>query len=428
MKKTLILSYFFPPCNLTAAQRIGSWANYLSEFGYYPIVVTRNWTGKEYTEQQRLESSGDAIRIEKNKNAEIHYLPYKATWRDRFFIKSNLSYLYLYLSKTLTAFNLIFQNFFIRFIPFNNLYHHARELLINDKTIQVLIISGSPFEQFYFGYLLKKEFPNIKWIADYRDEWTTSEIIDFVGLKKWICSFQIFSEKKWLKKADLITANTNYASEKLNTFLSKKTKKLLNGFDFELPSQNSTLSFNTLKIVHNGTLYPSQDISLLAEALNEIIIPNDFTVQLSFPGIKIYNEVAEKTEKAFKNTAISLLLTERISSAEVLKMQLNADLLLMVAHKGKKGIIGSKLYEYIGLQKRILLCPSDNDELEETLLSTNLGIVVSEKEQLKLILKDLIAEKMKFGALTTNANIDEINKFNRKNQVKLLADYINELG
>lgn len=428
MKKVLILSYYFPPCNLTAAQRIGSWKKNLPEHGFYPIVVTRNWTGKELTEQQRLESSGDTIRIEKNEKDEIHYLPYIASWRDRCFIKSKANPIYLFLSKILTAVNLLFQNFSIRFIPYNNLYYHSRELIKNDTTIQFLIISGNPFEQFYFGYLLKKEFPNLKWIVDYRDEWTTSEIIDFVGIKKWLWNLQTFTEKKWIKKADLITANTNYACEKLHAFHSKKTKKLLNGFDFKPTNQTPTLSFNTLKIVHNGTLYPTQDISLLAEAFNEIDIPNNFTIQLSFPGIKIFNAVAEKTENMFRSTPISLLLTERIPQTEVLKMQLEADLLLMVAHKGKKGIIGSKLYEYIGLQKRILLCPSDYDELEETLLNTNLGIVVSEKEQLKSILKDLIAEKIKFGALLTNPNLGEISKFNRENQVKLLAEYINELA
>lgn len=43
MKKVLIISYFFPPCNLTASQRSMGWARYLREQGWDPIVVTRNW-------------------------------------------------------------------------------------------------------------------------------------------------------------------------------------------------------------------------------------------------------------------------------------------------------------------------------------------------------------------------------------------------
>ena len=43
MENVLIISYFFPPCNLTASQRAFNWAKYLKEFGYNPIVITRKW-------------------------------------------------------------------------------------------------------------------------------------------------------------------------------------------------------------------------------------------------------------------------------------------------------------------------------------------------------------------------------------------------
>lgn len=428
MKKVLILSYYFPPCNLTAAQRVGSWEKFLPEFGFYPIVVTRNWTGRELSEAQRLENSYPSIEIVQNPKSEVHYLPYSPNFRDHAFIKGQTSIAFRYISKFLTSFQLILQNFTINVIPYNNMYYRARDIISKNPDIKFLLISGNPFEQFYFGYLLKKEFPYIKWIADYRDEWTTSEIIEFKGLKKWLWDFQQIFEKKWISTANLITANTNYACKKLNFFHQKKTNKLLNGFDFELTNQIFSPTFDSLKIVHNGTLYPTQDISLLAEALSEIDVPNNFNIELYFPGIKIDQSVAEKTEKLFKNSKAKTFMTDRVSKDEVLKIQMNADLLLMIAHNGKKGIIGSKLYEYIGLQKRILLCPSDNDELEETILKTNLGIVVSEKDKLKSILLTQIEEKIKFGILKTDPNLIEVNKSNRKNQAILLAQYLNDLA
>ncbi|MFM7666825.1 MAG: glycosyl transferase family 1, partial [Bacteroidota bacterium] len=58
MKKVLIISYFFPPCNLTASNRIAGWKKHLPEFGIYPIIVTRNWTGSELTAEERLMDSG----------------------------------------------------------------------------------------------------------------------------------------------------------------------------------------------------------------------------------------------------------------------------------------------------------------------------------------------------------------------------------
>ena len=43
MKKLLIISYFYPPANFVGAQRTAAWAKYLHEYGYYPIIITRQW-------------------------------------------------------------------------------------------------------------------------------------------------------------------------------------------------------------------------------------------------------------------------------------------------------------------------------------------------------------------------------------------------
>ncbi len=427
MKKVLIVSYFFPPCNLTAAQRPGSWYKYLPEFGFSPIVVTRNWTGKELTEEERLVDSGESLTIIKSTNAEIHYLPYRSSLRDVSFIKSNKNIFFSFLSKCLTALNLFFHNYSVRFIPYNNLYYHSRQVLKDNPDISFLVISGNPFEQFFFGHLLKNEFPNLKWVADFRDEWTTSEIIEFGVLKKWLWKFQRFSEIKWVKNASLITGNTNHAVSKLAAFHQKPTKKLLNGFDFVSAPSQIVSSPNTLKIVHNGTLYPTQDISVFIQGIKQVDIPEDFSVEVYFPGIKIMPNVAQIVEAGFKGSNIKLVLSNRLQQKEVMELQANADLLLMVAHKSRKGIVGSKLYEYIGLQKTILLCPTDDDELEETIEETNLGIVASDEQSVKKVIEQLIALKRSNTSITKEPNLEAVNKYTRKSQAQLLASYLNEL-
>lgn len=427
MKKILIISYFYPPCNLTAAQRPGSWYKYLPEFGFLPIVVTRNWTGKELSEEERLNSSGQNATIIKNKDGEVHYLPYSASLRDISFIRSHTNIFYGLLSKSLTALNLFLHNYFIRFIPYNNLYFHSRQVLQDNPDISFLIISGNPFEQFFFGHLLKKEFPYIKWIADFRDEWTTSEIIEFGFFKKWLWQFQRFSEIKWVKNASLITGNTNHAVSKLAAFHKKPTKKLLNGFDFVSAPSQIVSSPNSLKIVHNGTLYPTQDISVFIQGIKLVHIPDDFSLEVFFPGIKIMPNVAQIVEESFKGSNIKLFLSNRLQQKEVMELQANADLLLMVAHKNRKGIVGSKLYEYIGLQKNILLCPTDNDELEDTISESNLGIVASDTQSVKQVIERLIELKRSDASIAKEPNVEAINKYTRKSQVQLLASYLNEL-
>jgi len=427
LKKVLIISYYFPPCNLTAAQRIGSWEKYLPENGFYPIVVTRNWTGEELTEVQRLQNSGTEIKHIKNEQSEIFYMPYRAALRDRCFAKGQTNRFYRLMSKALTAVYLVGQNFSLRFIPFNNLYYQAQTILKANPDIQHLLISGNPFEQFYFGYLLKKEFSEVKFIADYRDEWTTSEIINFSIFKNILWRFQKFSEKKWIKMADILCANTEYASRKLHAFHNKKVEVLINGYEVpELSERQSKKNSHKLTILHNGTLYPTQNLELLALGLSKIDVPENFVIELLFPGIKIDKAVSRKIEKDFAHLPVQLSLSERIPQKELFDLQLSADIMLMVAHKNKKGIVGSKLYEYIGLRKPILLCPTDGDEIEKTVMQTGLGLVINNVEDLKVHLENLIKHKIENGEITMNTNIMAIEAFSRRNQAKKLSKYLNQ--
>ena len=171
MKKILIISYFFPPCNLTASQRADSWAKNLHKFGYYPIVITRNWNHDIKNPFDTMKSSGEKVQHTKKESYEVYHLPYRANYRDEIYVKYENSKFVLF-RRLLTFFELLSQNFSNYFIPFKNIHRFTEDYLKNNNDIQGLIISGNPFILFKFGYLLKKKF-GIKWLADYRDEWNT---------------------------------------------------------------------------------------------------------------------------------------------------------------------------------------------------------------------------------------------------------------
>lgn len=216
MKKILIISYFFPPCNLTASNRVYSWATHLSKFNYYPIIVTRNWSGVGADEKSRLKSTSNKTVIDKHENYEVHYLPYKSNLRDYFFVND-----YKLLSKIFSFLQITLQNIFIKGIPFSNLFTYSRKILNENERIKTVLISGNPFEQFFFGYKLKKEFPSINWVADYRDEWTT-RIIGIRGFHLFLNqNYHSFFEKKWISNAAFFIA----AAPAYVATIQKLTKK-----------------------------------------------------------------------------------------------------------------------------------------------------------------------------------------------------------
>ena len=81
MQKVLIISYFFPPCNFVGGERTSFWAENLSKFGFYPIVITRNWNENQITITEKVKKNNFSILLEKKH--EIYYLPFKLSIRDR---------------------------------------------------------------------------------------------------------------------------------------------------------------------------------------------------------------------------------------------------------------------------------------------------------------------------------------------------------
>ena len=299
MKRIIILSYFFPPCNLTASQRAFSWAKYLSKFGYYPTIITRRWDHPIHTLKDVSMGTANEMIHEKNEYHEVYYLPYNPNLRDRIYVKHGESGM-SFIRRLLTLIEIVLSNFWNRMIPFNNLYTFAENLISKDDSYKAVIISGNPFIQFKFGYLLNKKH-NIKWIADYRDAWTTSDInnIHKNKLFRTLHFLERRFEKKWVRTASAITASSMPIANGIRDLTGVKENALYNGFeedDFKFIKERTP--FETFTITYVGTLYEGQKIEVFCKAFKQFIDSNaNSNIKLLFPGISFYKE----QEKRIKN-------------------------------------------------------------------------------------------------------------------------------
>jgi hypothetical protein len=425
MREILIISYFYPPCSLTAAQRPAGWVKYFHEFGFRPIVITRNWDVKISKPEDQLRDTGKEVVIDKSDEFEIHYLPYKASLRDRIFNSSNS--LLKKGSKILTLINSIGENYSNRFIPFSNFYDYASKL-IEERKVSLLIISANPFIQFRFGYLIHKKH-GIAWIADYRDDWTTSEIIrPRTRLEKILFSFQQRSEKKWVKTASFIISISEVYTNRISEFLGVRGETILNGFDELYPIKQNQDNQKFI-ITYNGSLYHTQDVEGFIQAIKKCIdyFEGYIFIKVQFPGVA-YDP---SQEKRILNLIIGyenhFILTERIPKEVVIEMQCNSDLLLMLTHIGSKGIPSSKLYEYLSLQKIVLCYPNDYDIVEKTLTDVGVGVITSCKAELFDHLKRLIENKINFGIDSISLNYEKLENYSIKNQCFKLFNLLNKI-
>ena len=426
MREVLIISYFYPPCTLTAAQRPAGWVKYLPQFGYKPIVITRNWDVTLSKPEDQLKDAGSQLCIEKSETHEVHYLPYNASLRDRLFNCKNL--LFKKCSKIFTFMNSIGENFSNQFIPFGDFYDYA-ENLIQKHTFTSIIITGNPFIQFRFGYLLSNKY-HIPWIADYRDDWTTSEIIQSKGkFESIIHRLQQKSEQKWVGTANIITSVSPVYTDRISQLVKVPGQTILNGFDTLLPKIQPEDN-NSFIIVYNGTLYDTQDVEGFVRAIIRCLelFGNKINIQIQFPGVCYDPNQERRLRVLIKGYESFFLLTPRIPKEEIIKLQQHADLLLMLTHRGQKGIPSSKLYEYLSLQKPILCFPSDHDIVAETLHKTGVGYVIDTEDVLFEKLKEFIHLKLNGRKILNETKEANLLAYSLSNQVIKLSLLLNQIS
>ena len=429
IKKVLIISYFFPPCNLTASQRAYNWGKYFKEFGYDPIIITRKWDHPINTPSDMGKSSKSMeIVKEVNDQFRVYYMPYKGSLKDRFFEKNKKGKRLI--RKAISFKEQYCQNLSIKSLPYSNIFNKAKQLL-KEESIEHVIVTGNPFPCFQFGYELKKLFSSINWIADYRDDWTTSELVNRNnGLDSILFKMEKKSEKKWLSNAVFFTTVSNYYVKKISKLTGLQGFEIINGFEDGLNHYTSTLlDKSRFEITYNGTLYPSQKIEPFLSVVKTFIdkFKTQIHIHLNFPGLGFDLVQAKRVELALEGYEEHYTITDRIERHKVINIQQKSNVLLMIAHEGLKGIPSSKLYEYIGLKKPVLLYPNDNDIIEKTLKDCTLGIICENEMDIEKKLSKFINDFILNGKNPILGNRKKIEKYQRKEQVKKLAMLLDKL-
>lgn len=427
VRRILILSYFFPPCNLTAAQRAYSWARYLKPLGYFPVIITRRWD----VEVEKLQSLSEATRPELlhevHAEYEVFFLPYKPNLRDRLYAKYG-DKKYKLLRKFLSLWEILAQNLTNRFIPFRNMYQFSKMYLHQHTDIAAILITGNPFILFKFGYLLHQKF-RIPWIADYRDEWTTSHInrINRSAISELINRWEQFFEKKWSRTASAVTSVSSPLLKHIAVIAKAKTYEVVeNGFfSEEMPAAGAASTSSPFTITYVGTLFPGQQLELFARAFRRFVQDKRIgEVMLQFLGVGFVEAQVSRIQSAYKGLDPFIKITARIPRAEVLQKESSSHVLLHFAWKDFSGIVGSKLYEYIGMGKPVLVCPTDGDIVERMMSTYNLATLCHNEDDAFYRLETLFAmhKEGRYHELIADGSFQSA--FTRLGQTKKLAALI----
>lgn len=397
-------------------ERAAAWFNYLQEEGFYPIIVTRCWNEGQSDVIGELEHN--EYSVERVGNGEIHRVPVPRDLRNK--IDGPIR-------KLLTLRRLLSRNTDSPVNEFKTMYDKCVDILKEDPEIKTVIASGRPFESFQIGYLLKKEF-DITWIPDYRDEWNTHQ------LKKseaWIWRKIAQREKKfeklWCSNADSFITVSNQWARTIGNFIQKEGFVIKNGIK-SIPSFSNSVTKVDLKeltITYVGTVYRNQPFEPTFEAIKKFISKTELTVKVYLLGTETIPREKERLYALTTGFESNFNFIDRLPTEKLATYLEETDVFILTPYLDLNGCLPVKIYDYLAYQKPIILFPSDNDLMEEFILSNKIGHIPINQEDYIEKLTTLAETKIVMGNTKLNVDKSLMLKQTRKYQTKLLADLLN---
>lgn len=428
MKKILLLTYNFPPCNAIAAHRPKSFADHFYENGLYTIVVTRHWGGSEKTWADYEKPNLDKPQIIEHQKYSVIRLPYAAKYKKLLRPFERITLLRKIVSFLLSLFG-VFQ---VHVNTIESFHHYIYEYLKRNQ-VDYIFVTSDPLNIIKLGYKLSEKF-RIPLIVDFRDHWNNNALNKnyrpSATQRFHDYCYEIYL-RRWLRNVSLITAVTEPILEetrRLNP--TAKTLVVTNGFEKDLfdivsePQGKLSAKF-TFSLI--GTLFPKHDLSVLAEGMKIFLEDKNLEeIQLNFIGTAGIPKVRDFLENTFPRECT--LLTERIPRNEALEKMKESDVLFHAGWRNYKGIASGKIFEYLASGKNILIAPGDNDIMEKLVTETRAGKIANSPQEFAKILNDWFDEWKKTGKLRYTADKHKINQYSRENQAKLLALEISKLN
>jgi glycosyltransferase involved in cell wall biosynthesis len=420
-KRILIISYYYPPSTGAPSWRAWSWASRFPEKGVEVVVVTRHFKGNESTWSEFIAPNTEQERVVNENGAEIHFLPTRAFFLNRFFKgKTWISNLYYFILATLGFFNPEID----AWLTFRKKVRH----LLKTRDFDAVIITSPPSNILRLTKLIKRNSRAIL-IADIRDLWNNMMLMQnytpLLKQKIWD-HFYSFYYRRWLRYVDAVTMIIGQFESVLGKLTSKPGYVVYNGFEAALfkgikKRNNGQFVFSVI-----GSLYPEQDLSIMLDGLKGFLSDKDpQIVKVRFIGLSALPEVAKVVQNAVPSSFITT--TARVTKEDAVRETVEATVLSYAGWKGVKGIISTKIFDYMASGNPILIAPGDNDIIDRLLKESHTGHSVNTSEEFTNCLNSWYNEWRRTGEVSQQPDWNIVYNYSRENQADYMLSIIDSL-
>ncbi len=423
MKRALIITYYWPPAGGPGVQRWLKFVKYFREFGVEPIVYVPENPNYPLVDENFSSEIPSDIEILKQPIKE----PYKFA---KLFSKKKTKQISsgIISKKEVSAIEKLMLyirgNFFIPDARVGWVKPSVTFLseYISEKPVDVIITTGPPHSLHLIGMQLQKQL-NAKWIADFRDPWTTIHYHKSLRLTTSSQRKHKALEAAVLQAADLITVTSPTTKNEFKEITNKPIEVITNGYD---TTASIDVAVDTkFSISHIGSLLSERNPEVLWESLAELCseIPSFKTdLHLKFAGV-LSEDIKNSLDQFQLRSNCSFL--GYVSHTEALRMQRESMLLLLVEINSDetRAIIPGKLFEYLVAKRPIIALGPKGSDINAIITETQSGsfFEYSDKSKLKAEIQKRYNEFKNNGIKLTSRGIE---KYSRRELTNEMAQLI----
>lgn len=426
--KPLIISYYWPPAGGPGVQRWLKFSKYLTEFGIAPTVIVPSNPSYPFEDLSLVSEIPSDISIIKIPIWEPHHL---AEWiypkskkfkAGQFDIPEK--------RKNLIAKLLIF----IRgnlFIPDSRVFWVRRVSkflgqYVQEHSFSHIITTGPPHSVHLIALCLKKKFPQMKWVADFRDPWTEISYHSSLMLTGFAQKKHKKLEREVLSQADLVISTSFTDRENFIRLGAKYALTITNGFD-DYPVEREKPNTDKFIVTYSGVLEQLRNPSPIWKAFSELV--------QEYPSLKnqLVLRFIGRVDEAILQELYQLGLTENIEQLgylqhiKVVQKLYESHLLLLTNFTSDvgKGIIPGKLFEYISTGIPVLSFGPEGGDVAQILEECEAGIhfsTANSLEEIKIFIQSEFEKDRKLRTPHPN-----VSRFHRKTLTQKLIEALQEL-
>ncbi len=355
MTKALIIAYYWPPAGGPGVQRWLHFAKYLPEFQIVPTVLVPQGADYPIVDESLVSQVPEKLTVVRQKIREPYRLARKIFGKKI----SNMSSGVLKRGSKSWSEKLalwIRGNWFIPDARVAWVEPASRKAvqLIRDRGIDVIITTGPPHSLHMIGLSVKKEL-DIRWIADFRDPWTSIGYHQQLYLGKRAKKKHEFLEQQVLNSADKIITTSATTKNEFSKITRRPIAVITNGYDSTSTSISSELDSN-FSLSFIGSLLSGRNPLTLWQSLAEMLEEEaGFGDKLS---IKIAGVISEEVLDTLSKYGLEpyTQVLPYMAHQKAVELQRQSQLLLLIEtdSKEKTGIIPGKLFEYLAAMRPIL--------------------------------------------------------------------------